>query len=91
MAGLEIELAQARSWHGVSRFRVSLGEYRCVALAGFMAELSINDSGSGIIFNDPVSSLNPVEPTLDDIDREFDALQSWFNALAQRQKSIQVG
>lgn len=72
LAGLEIELAQARSQHGVSRFRVSLiessscnagdilseGEYRCVALAGFMAELATNDSGSGIIFDDPVSSLD---------------------------------
>ncbi|UWQ09228.1 hypothetical protein [Aliiroseovarius crassostreae] len=72
MAGLKIELAQARSWHGVSRFRVSLiesssnagdipseGEYRCVALADFMAELSIKDSGSGIIFDDPMPSPNP--------------------------------
>ncbi|EBA04699.1 hypothetical protein RB2150_11456 [Rhodobacteraceae bacterium HTCC2150] len=72
LAGLEIELEQARSQHGVSRFRVSLiesksdnagdilseGEYRCVALAGFMAELATNDSGSGIIFDDPVSSLD---------------------------------
>ncbi len=72
LAGLEIELAQARSQHGVSRFRLSLiessssnvgdilseGEYRCVALAGFMAELATNDSGSGIIFDDPVSSLD---------------------------------
>lgn len=72
LADLEIELTQARSQHGVSRFRVSLiesksnnagdilseGEYRCVALAGFMAELATNDSGSGIIFDDPVSSLD---------------------------------
>lgn len=72
LAGLAIELTQARSQHGVSRFRVSLiesksnnagdilseGEYRCVALAGFMAELVTNDSGSGIIFDDPVSSLD---------------------------------
>lgn len=72
LAGLAIELTQARSQHGVSRFRVNLiesksnnagdilseGEYRCVALAGFMAELATNDSGSGIIFDDPVSSLD---------------------------------
>ena len=72
LAGLAIELTQARSQHGISRFRVSLiegrsdnagdilseGEYRCVALAGFMAELATNDSGSGIIFDDPVSSLD---------------------------------
>ena len=72
LAGLAIELTQARSQHGVSRFQVSLiesksnnagdilseGEYRCVALAGFMAELATNDSRSGIIFDDPVSSLD---------------------------------
>lgn len=72
LAGLAIELTQAGSQHGVSRFKVSLiqsksrnageilseGEYRCVALAGFMAELASNDSESGIIFDDPVSSLD---------------------------------
>ena len=72
LAGLAIELTQAGSQHGVSRFKVSLiqsashnagdilseGEYRCVALAGFMAELATNNSGSGIIFDDPVSSLD---------------------------------
>ncbi|UWP99746.1 hypothetical protein [Aliiroseovarius crassostreae] len=103
MAGLEIGLAQARSRHGVFRFRVSLiensssnagdipseREYRCVALAGFMAELSIKDCGSGIIiFDDPMSSLNPVEPTPDDRDREFDALQNWRSTLAQYRDTI---
>lgn len=72
IAGLAIELTQAGSQHGVTRFKVSLmqgesssagdilseGEYRCVALAGFMAELATNNSGSGIIFDDPVSSLD---------------------------------
>src|SRR5690606_15490404 len=72
LAGLAIELTQAGSQNGVSRFKVSLiqsasrnagdilseGEYRCVALAGFMAELATNNSGSGIIFDDPVSSLD---------------------------------
>lgn len=72
LAGLAIELKQEGSQHGVSRFRISLiqdashnageilseGEYRCVALAGFMAELATNNSGSGIIFDDPVSSLD---------------------------------
>ena len=72
LAGLAIELTQARSQAGISRFRVSLiesassnagdvlseGEYRCVALAGFLAELATNNSGSGIIFDDPVSSLD---------------------------------
>lgn len=69
---LEIELAQARSQQGVSRFRIGLkndetmnvgkilseGEHRCIALAGFMAELATNDGNSGIIFDDPVSSLD---------------------------------
>ncbi|MEP0232533.1 MAG: AAA family ATPase [Paracoccaceae bacterium] len=72
LAGLAIELTQAGSKHGVSRFKISLiqsssrnagdvlseGEYRCVALAGFMAELATNNSHSGIIFDDPVSSLD---------------------------------
>ncbi|MEM6413521.1 MAG: AAA family ATPase [Pseudomonadota bacterium] len=72
LAGLAIELTQAGSQHGVSRFKVSLiqsasgnagdilseGEYRCVALAGYMAELATNNSDSGIIFDDPVSSLD---------------------------------
>ncbi len=72
LAGLAIELKQAGSQHGVSRFQVSLiqgsssnagdvlseGEFRCVALAGFMAELATNNSDSGIIFDDPVSSLD---------------------------------
>ena len=72
LAGLAVELAQAGSQKGVSRFRVCLvqsssqnagqilseGEYRCVALAGFMAELVTNDSDSAIIFDDPVSSLD---------------------------------
>lgn len=69
---LAIELDQAGSKGGISRFRVSLihkksdnagtilseGEYRCVALAGFLAELATNDSDSGIILDDPVSSLD---------------------------------
>ncbi|MBU2956788.1 AAA family ATPase [Paracoccus sp. 1_MG-2023] len=72
LAGLSIELEQAGSQSGISRFKVSLmhkksenagsilseGEYRCVALAGFLAELATNDSESGIIFDDPVSSLD---------------------------------
>jgi ABC-type hemin transport system ATPase subunit len=72
LAGLAIELTQAGSQRGVSRFKISSiqkssqnvgeilseGEYRCVALAGFMAELATSNSGSGIIFDDPVSSLD---------------------------------
>ncbi|MEQ9452753.1 MAG: AAA family ATPase [Pseudomonadales bacterium] len=72
LAGLAIELKQTQSKAGVSRFKVGLiedsthnaaeilseGEFRCVALASFMAELATNDSESGIIFDDPVSSLD---------------------------------
>lgn len=72
LAGLAIELKQAKSQLGVSRFRIGLieandhnageilseGEFRCVALAGFLAELATSDSDSAIIFDDPVSSLD---------------------------------
>lgn len=92
LAGLAIELSQASSQNGIARFRISLidsssrnagdvlseGEYRCVALAGFMAELATNDSGSGIIFDDPVSSL-------DHLHRE-----SIANRLAQEGRTRQV-
>jgi hypothetical protein len=37
---------------------LSEGEHRCVALAGFLAELSTQESPSGIVFDDPVSSLD---------------------------------
>ena len=72
LASLAIELSQVTSSYGVSRFQIRLiqnkrqkatdvlseGEHRCVALAGFMTELATNDSQSGIIFDDPVSSLD---------------------------------
>ena len=72
IAGLAIELRKIRTHHGVPQFRVSLihkpdakagqvlseGEHRCVALAAFLAELSTTDSQSGIVLDDPVSSLD---------------------------------
>lgn len=72
LAGLAVELRKERSEHGVPLFRVTLmhkpdqkagnilseGEHRCVALAAFMAELSTTDNHSGIVFDDPVSSLD---------------------------------
>lgn len=72
IAGLAIELRRTRTQHGVPQFRVSLihkpdakagqilseGEHRCVALAAFLAELSTTDSQSGIVFDDPISSLD---------------------------------
>jgi hypothetical protein len=37
---------------------VSEGEHRCIALAGFLAELATEPSPSAIIFDDPVTSLD---------------------------------
>lgn len=36
----------------------SEGEQKCVALAGFMAELTVDDRKSAIIFDDPINSLD---------------------------------
>ncbi|WP_200808715.1 AAA family ATPase [Tistlia consotensis] len=72
IAGLAIELQQTRTSAGVPFFQVrfinkpaepigkilSEGEHRCVALAAFLAELSTVDAQSGIVFDDPVSSLD---------------------------------
>jgi energy-coupling factor transporter ATP-binding protein EcfA2 len=69
---LAIELKQERSNYGIPKFRVVLtrkptanvgdvlseGEHRCVALAGFLAELATTESKSAIVFDDPVSSLD---------------------------------
>jgi wobble nucleotide-excising tRNase len=37
---------------------VSEGEQRCLCIAAFFAELSTADDPSGIVFDDPVSSLD---------------------------------
>ena len=72
VAGLAIELQQAKTTAGVPFFQVRLinkpsepvgkvlseGEHRCVALAAFLAELSTIDAQSAIVFDDPVSSLD---------------------------------
>lgn len=72
IAGLAVELRQQNSVQGIPRFKVALtrkptaavgqvlseGEYRCVALAAFMAELATTGNKSGIVFDDPVSSLD---------------------------------
>ena len=69
---LAVELKQSSSAQGVPRFKVALtrkpnaavgqvlseGEHRCVALAAFLAELATNENKSGIVFDDPVSSLD---------------------------------
>jgi energy-coupling factor transporter ATP-binding protein EcfA2 len=72
IADRRIELTQEMSGYGSSKFKVSLirnpkakvasvlseGEHRCVALAAFLAELSTAHNRSGVIFDDPVSSLD---------------------------------
>ncbi len=51
---LKLELPQSRS----PRDLLSEGEQRAVALASFLAEVGLSDSTGGIIFDDPVSSLD---------------------------------
>lgn len=72
IAALAVELRQQNSAQGIPRFKVALvrkptaavgdvlseGEHRCVALAAFMAELATAGNQSGIVFDDPVSSLD---------------------------------
>ena len=72
LADRRVELTQDRSGYGSTRFRVSLirnpaapiaqvlseGEQRCVALAAFLSELATAHNKSGVIFDDPVSSLD---------------------------------
>ncbi len=69
-----IELKHARTSAGIPLFHVRMiskpdepvgqilseGEHRCVALAAFMAELSTLETSSGIVFDDPVSSLDHI-------------------------------
>lgn len=71
---LALELRQQSSREGMPRFKVALirkpdakvaqvlseGEHRCTALAAFLAELSTTESKSGIVFDDPVSSLDHI-------------------------------
>ncbi len=72
IAGLAIELRQDKTSQGIPYFRVSLinepaasvgevlseGEHRCVAIAAFLAEVATADGCSGLVFDDPVSSLD---------------------------------
>lgn len=69
-----IELKHAWTTAGIPLFHVRMiskpdepvgnilseGEHRCVALAAFLAEQSILDTSSGIVFDDPVSSLDHI-------------------------------
>lgn len=72
MGDRRVELVQEQSDYGSTKFKVSLirnprtrvasifseGEHRCVALAAFLAELATAHNRSGLIFDDPVSSLD---------------------------------
>lgn len=73
LAGLAVELKHEGSRSGEPQFKVSLtgsrlntkvgnilseGEFRCIALATFLAELATTQSKSAIVFDDPVSSLD---------------------------------
>ena len=72
VGNLAVELQRAQAAYGVPRYRISLirrpnqrvgtvlseGEHRCIALCAFLAELVTTDGGSGIVFDDPVSSLD---------------------------------
>lgn len=69
---IEIELRLVEGQRGTTFYQVGLigahnadvtsvlseGEHRCVALAGFMAELAMEDGKSAIVFDDPVTSLD---------------------------------
>lgn len=69
---VEVELAEAGGAEGVLYHKliltrapgvelprvVSEGEQRCLSIAAFFAELSTADDQSGIVFDDPVSSLD---------------------------------
>jgi energy-coupling factor transporter ATP-binding protein EcfA2 len=70
---LAIQLESAGTRRAVPRHRITLsttradipirevlseGEFRAIAIAGFMTEIGLSPKGSGIIFDDPVSSLD---------------------------------
>jgi len=74
LSRMPIELKKIKDQNAVSYFQVCLvekpgtpvgdvfseGEHRCVALAAFMAELVTSREYSGIVFDDPMSSLDHV-------------------------------
>jgi len=70
---LGAELVEVGGQYGTSRYQVQLigtqqeaklmdvlseGEFRAIALSAFLAELATSESGSGLVFDDPVSSLD---------------------------------
>lgn len=74
LARMPVELKKVKDKEAVSYFRVALvdrpdakvgeifseGEHRCVALASFLAELVTAQRYSGIVFDDPMSSLDHI-------------------------------
>jgi hypothetical protein len=72
MRTLKVELADIGGQKGSARFGLRLvdakdhkvrdvaseGEQRCIALASFLAELSLSSNNSALVFDDPVSSLD---------------------------------
>lgn len=74
LSRMPVELRKEKDRQAVSYFRVALvesptakvgeifseGEHRCVALAAFLAELVTSQRYSGIVFDDPMSSLDHI-------------------------------
>ncbi len=74
LSRMPIELRKEKDRQAISYFRVALverpdakvgeilseGEHRCVALAAFLAELVTAQRYSGIVFDDPMSSLDHI-------------------------------
>jgi len=74
LSRMPVELRKVKDQNAVSYFQVSLvekpsepigeilseGEHRCIALAAFLAELVTSKRYSGIVFDDPMSSLDHV-------------------------------
>lgn len=74
LSRMPVELRKEKDRQAVSYFRVALvespnakvgeifseGEHRCVALAAFLAELVTAQRFSGIVFDDPMSSLDHI-------------------------------
>ena len=68
---VKVSLGKGRSSGGVATYQISLdstqdakpqqvlseGEFRCIAIAGFLTELSTSENRSTIVLDDPVSSL----------------------------------
>ena len=72
MGHARVELVAAGGKYGAKRYQVQLiaapgagvhrvlseGEHRCIAIAGFLAELATSNDRSALVFDDPVSSLD---------------------------------